>query len=159
MLWISFAFIVAPGYVSYKRKNFNLEGKLNNLWSRQLNLSSRKKVQDSLNCCGYFSPFVEAVSSPRCYSRSILPGCKGKLLRFERETLLKIYAIAFGLVPLHLGLIFISLLCSNHVTYRFGKGIIPKAYRLNASTAQVLRSVSSRSSHRSVVSSFQAKSS
>lgn len=142
LLWISFAFLIAPGYIAYKRKNFNLEGKINNLWARQLSLPSRKKIQESLTCCGYFNPFIEAASSNQCYSRSTLPGCKGPLIRFERETLIKIYAIAFGLVPAHLALIFASLLCSNNITYRFAKGITPAAYRLNASTAEVLKSVS-----------------
>ncbi|KAJ7239664.1 hypothetical protein C8J57DRAFT_1528005 [Mycena rebaudengoi] len=27
-------------------------------------------------------------------------------------------------------IIFAALLCSNHITYRFGKGMMPKAYRL-----------------------------
>jgi hypothetical protein len=31
-----------------------------------------------------------------------------------------------------------ALLCGNHVTYRFGKGMMPKAYRLNADSMAVI---------------------
>ena len=41
------------------------------------------------------------------------------------------FAAAFALVPAHLLNIVVSLLCANHVTKRFGKGIMPKQYRLN----------------------------
>ncbi|KAJ6599275.1 hypothetical protein DFH09DRAFT_1303794 [Mycena vulgaris] len=38
------------------------------------------------------------------------------------------------LTGFHLGVNLAALLCSHHVTvtYRFGKGMMPKAYRLNA---------------------------
>lgn len=29
LLWITFGLLVAPGYVVYKKKTFNLEGKIN----------------------------------------------------------------------------------------------------------------------------------
>ena len=41
-----------------------------------------------------------------------------------------IYGVIFALVPLHLTNIFVALICANHVTRRFGKGIMPKRYRL-----------------------------
>ncbi|KAJ3510011.1 hypothetical protein NLJ89_g4911 [Agrocybe chaxingu] len=31
-----------------------------------------------------------------------------------------------------------GLLCSNHITYRFGKGMMPEAYRLNMNTMAVV---------------------
>ncbi|KAJ7706589.1 hypothetical protein B0H16DRAFT_1635108, partial [Mycena metata] len=31
-----------------------------------------------------------------------------------------------------------GLLCSNHVTYRFGKGMMPKAYRLSREAMAVI---------------------
>lgn len=50
------------------------------------------------------------------------------------------YTAAFALVPAQIAMIVIALLCSNHVTYRLGKGIIPKQYRLDeASTAQLMK--------------------
>ena len=142
LLWISFAFLVAPGYVTYKKRIFNLEGKMNFLWSRNLNTDDRREIQDSLSCCGYYNPFIEAAESSRCYARSVLPGCKGRFLRFERDSLEKFYAIAFGLVAPHLIIIVTALLSSNHVTYRFGKGLTPQAYRLDEATARTIKDVS-----------------
>lgn len=138
LLWVSFAFLVAPGYLTYKRRTFNLEGKINSQWSREIGVDGRLKIQNQLKCCGYYSPFVEATISQTCYARSLLPGCKAKFLRFERTALENWYTIAFALVPLHLFAIVASLLCSNHVTYRFGKGMMPRAYRLNMSSMAVL---------------------
>ncbi|PWN34167.1 uncharacterized protein FA14DRAFT_161664 [Meira miltonrushii] len=135
MLWISFAFILAPGYIAYKRRTFNLAGKMNHLWSRELTLTGRRMIQTVLKCCGYYSPFIEAAADGnRCYARSELPGCKGPLIEFEREALLNIYAVAFSLVPAHLACVVITMLCANHVTYRFGKGITPARYRVDDQT-------------------------
>ncbi|KAF7341790.1 hypothetical protein MSAN_02033800 [Mycena sanguinolenta] len=131
LLWVSFGLMVVPGYVTYKRRNLNLDGKINQQWSQTLGASGRLTVQDSLGCCGYFSPFVEATVSTSCYARSVLPGCKAAFFDFEQKTLARWYTIAFGLVPVHIGIIVAALLCSNHVTYRFGKGMMPKAYRLS----------------------------
>ncbi|CDZ97769.1 Tetraspanin/Peripherin [Phaffia rhodozyma] len=131
MCWISFALIVIPGYLTYKNYAFNLEGKINRQWSRNLDEDDRLRIQDSLNCCGYYSPFIEATVSATCYSRSNMVGCKGKYLRFERTVLKTWWTVAFSLVPVQLLIIISALLCSNHVTYRFGKGLTPKRYRLN----------------------------
>ncbi|GJJ12625.1 hypothetical protein Clacol_006868 [Clathrus columnatus] len=138
LLWISFIFLLVPGYLTYKRRTFNLEGKLNSQWSRDLGLFGRERIQNALTCCGYFSPFTEATISQSCYSRSTLPGCKGPYLDFERLILEKWYIIAFAIVPAHIGVIVIGLLCSNHVTYRFGKGMMPKAYRLSLNSMAVI---------------------
>ncbi|SRR5258708_7414669 len=137
-LWVCFALLVSPGYVSYRTRTFNLEGKINSLWSRELDPGDRLRIQDKLGCCGYFSPFLEATVSPLCYSRSMLPGCKGPLWTFEKSILKRWYTIAFSLVPLQLAVIFAGLLCSNHITYRFGKGMMPKAYRLNLDSMGVI---------------------
>lgn len=137
LLWVTFAFICAPGYLAYKTRTFNLEGKINAQWSRDLGAMGRLRIQNSLGCCGFFSPFVEATVSQLCYARSVLPGCKNPYLRFERMTLGRWY-FAFGLVPLHLLAILSALLCSNHVTYRFGKGMTPKAYRLDLNTMTLI---------------------
>lgn len=138
LLWITFAMIAAPGYMTYKQRTFNLEGKLNAQWSKQLGLNGRARVQNQLDCCGFFSPFVEAVVSNTCYARSVLPGCKSGYLNFEKRVLKRWYTAAFALVPFHLGAIFAGLLCSNHVTYRFGKGMMPKAYRLSNTSMAVI---------------------
>jgi len=138
LLWMVFAFLVTPGYITYRRKSFNLEGKINAQWSRTLGPIGRLRVQDRLGCCGYFSPFIEATVSQTCYARSILPGCKKRYLDFERLVLTRWYAFAFALVPFHLGVMFAGLLCSNHVTFRFGKGMMPKAYRLSMKSMAVI---------------------
>ncbi|KAJ3991065.1 tetraspanin Tsp2 [Lentinula boryana] len=137
-LWITFAFLVVPGYLTYKKRTFNLEGKLNAQWSRALGAEGRLRIQNRLQCCGWFSPFVEATISQTCYARSILPGCKLAYLNLQRHILEKWYTISFGLVPLQLGAIIAGLLCSNHVTYRFGKGMMPKRYQLNSNAMKVI---------------------
>ena len=43
---------------------------------------------------------------------------------------MQIATMAFGIVPVHLFNIFIALLCSNHVNRSFGKGLVPRQYRL-----------------------------
>ncbi|KAF4580546.1 hypothetical protein EYR38_003145 [Pleurotus pulmonarius] len=138
LLWICFAFLVVPGYITYKKHTFNLEGKINAQWSRNLGSEGRMRIQTQLGCCGYFSPFVEATVTATCYARSILPGCKRPYIDFERVVLQRWYIVAFALVPLHLAVMIIGLLCSNHVTYRFGKGMMPKAYRLSMNSMAVI---------------------
>jgi hypothetical protein len=138
LLWVCLALMVAPGYITYKKKAFNLEGKINYQWSRNLHTDGRLRVQDALRCCGYFSPFVEATQSPLCYARSNLPGCKNRYLKLERHVLTTWYTIAFSLVPAQVGIIIAALLCSNHITYRFGKGLTPKRYRLDLGSMAVI---------------------
>lgn len=138
LCWITFIFLVAPGYITYKKRTFNLEGKVNSQWSRDLGVDGRLRVQNQLNCCGYFSPFVEATVSQTCYSRSVLSGCKLPYMVFERGVLKRWYTVAFSLVPVHLFVIVVGLLCSNHITYRFGKGMMPKAYRLSMGSMAVI---------------------
>ncbi|KAG5635538.1 hypothetical protein H0H81_010935 [Sphagnurus paluster] len=138
LLWIVFVFLLVPGYLTYKRKSFNLEGKINAQWSRDLGASGRLRIQNQLKCCGYFSPFVEATVSQTCYARSVLPGCKDPYLVYERKVLQTWYTTIFSLVPIHILIIVAGLLCSNHVTYRFGKGMMPKAYRLSLNSMAVI---------------------
>lgn len=127
-----------PGYITYKRRTFNLEGKVNAQWSRNLGASGRLRIQNQLKCCGYFSPYVEATVSQTCYARSILEGCKAPYITYERIVLARWYSVSFGLVPLHIAIMVIGLLCSNHVTYRFGKGMMPKAYRLSMNSMAII---------------------
>jgi hypothetical protein len=72
----------------------------------------------------------EATFSKRCYPRTALPGCKGKLFRFEKYILETIARAAFSIVPVHLLNILAALLTSNHVNRTFGKGLMPRQYRL-----------------------------
>lgn len=137
-LWICFGLLVSPGYLTYKQRTFNLEGKINAQWSRNLGAAGRLRIQNRLHCCGYYSPFVEATVSQTCYARSVLPGCKAAYLQFERRVLEIWYTIVFSLVPLQIFIMLAGLLCSNHVTYRFGKGMMPKAYRLSLNSMAVI---------------------
>jgi hypothetical protein len=138
LTWITFALLVTPGYISYKKRTFNLEGKINSQWSRSLDTADRLRIQDELQCCGYYNPFIEATVTATCYSRSVLPGCKAAYLAYERRVLKKFYTAVFGCVPLQIAVMVAALLCSNHVTYRFGKGMMPKAYRLNLDSMAVI---------------------
>ncbi|KAF9055578.1 hypothetical protein BJ165DRAFT_1521583 [Panaeolus papilionaceus] len=138
LTWITFAFLVVPGYITYKKRTFNLEGKINAQWSQALKSSGRLRIQNQLKCCGYFSPFIEATVSQTCYSRSVLPGCKLPYLQYERRVLGWWYKAVFITVPVQIFIMVTGLLCSGHITYRFGKGMMPEAYRLNLSTMAVI---------------------
>ena len=138
MLWICFALLLAPGYIAYLRKHRNLEGKIGAQWSRDFGPEARLRVQNQLQCCGYFSPFVEAAISQTCYARSMLPGCKKPYLTFERLVLTRWYTVAFAIAPFHIAIMVVGLLCSNHITYRFGKGMMPKPYRLSMRSMAVI---------------------
>lgn len=136
LLWPAFTSMLVVGYISYKRYAFALDQKLSLAWSQYYTDLGRLVIQESLNCCGYYSPAHDAVPSTKCYIRTLLPGCKSKLFRMERENLASMWGATFALVPLHLLNIAISLLCSNHVTKTFGKGITPKLYRLTIRDVQ-----------------------
>lgn len=57
----------------------------------------------------------EATFSSQCYPRVRLGGCKGKLLRYERESLARFTSAAFWVAAIHMANIVIGLLSSNHV--------------------------------------------
>ncbi|GAA5956023.1 hypothetical protein JCM3765_000073 [Sporobolomyces pararoseus] len=126
LLWPCLAVMLVVGYISYRRASLNLEGKLDQLWSQALSAAGRKVIQDEFLCCD------DATFTPTCFPRSNLPGCKGSLLRFEMKLLQFIYRTVLGLVPLHLVNITLALLCANHVDRQFGKGLMPRQYRLKA---------------------------
>ncbi|KAF8575686.1 hypothetical protein K439DRAFT_1664947 [Ramaria rubella] len=131
LLWPSFISMLVVGYASYKREAFALDRKLNMAWSQRYDDLGRLIIQESLHCCGFYNPLHEATFSKNCYPRTPLPGCKGKLFQFEQDNLRMCWRLAFSLVPLHVLNIIASLLCSNHVDRRFGKGLTPRAYRLS----------------------------
>jgi hypothetical protein len=131
LLWPSLLSMLTVGYTSYKRNNLRLDLKLNQTWSRYLSDLARLRIQDNLHCCGYYSPLHQATFSRYCYPRTTLPGCKGLLFRYEKKTLRSLYTAVFTIVFVHLTAIALSLLCSNHVNNCFGKGLTPRAYRLD----------------------------
>lgn len=57
---------------------------------------------------------------------------------FQRLVLRRWYTVIFALVPFQVAVMVIGLLCSNHITYRFGKGMMPKAYRLSMTSMAVI---------------------
>ena len=136
LLWPSFVSLAVVGYSGYKRSEFALNRKLNLAWSQWYSGRDRLAIQTCLGCCGYYNPLHEAVWSKRCFPRTTLPGCKAKLYLFEKQKLRMMWSTAFSLVPLHVLVICLSLLCSNQVTERFGKGIVPKRYRLGLADVQ-----------------------
>jgi len=131
LLWPAGLAFIAIGYTAYKRSTFALDRKLNLAWSQWYTPLERLVIQDSLRCCGFYNALHDATPSTQCYSRTPLPGCKGRLYRFEKQNLDRVWAAAFALVPLHIVNIIVALLCSNHVTRAFGKGLMPKKYRLS----------------------------
>ncbi|ESK84669.1 tetraspanin tsp2 family [Moniliophthora roreri MCA 2997] len=137
LLWPSLISVLVVGYASYKRYAFKLDHKLNLSWSQFFTPLGRLLIQGSLKCCGYYSPSHEATPSNKCYPRTVLQGCKGPLYRFEKRNLGLIWRLAFFfIVPMHLVNLVVALLCSNHVTKTFGKGMTPKMYRLTESDLQ-----------------------
>ena len=132
LLFPSFLSFISVGYVTYKKANFSLDAKVSEAWNLWYSPGARTVLQGALGCCGWSGPLHGAAASGMCYARSPLPGCHGPLVRFERDALSSAAGTVFSLVPIHLANIFISLLCANHVTRRFGKGITPARYRLTA---------------------------
>lgn len=132
LLWPAFISLLSVGYVAYKRDSFSLDHKLNLSWSRRFNSLDRLRIQDSLQCCGFYSTLHAISPSKRCYLRAPLPGCKRNFYNFEHQNLSRIWRAAFALVPLHMFNLVVALLCANHMTNTFGKGITPKQYRLSA---------------------------
>lgn len=64
LLWPTLLSLCLVGYTSYKRGHLQLDKKLNQTWSQYLNDGERLRVQNSLNCCGYFNPFRRLYSFP-----------------------------------------------------------------------------------------------
>ena len=132
LLFPSFISFVSVGYVTYKKATFSLDAKASEAWNLWYSTGARTVLQGALGCCGWSGSLHGAAPSGACYVRSPLLGCHGPLVRFELDILTSAWGTVFSLVPLHLVNIFVGLLCANHVTHRFGKGITPARYRLTA---------------------------
>lgn len=59
LLWVCLGLMVAPGYIAYKQRTFNLEGKINLQWSRLLGTDGRLRIQDAVS-------FLSLVISGEC---------------------------------------------------------------------------------------------
>lgn len=53
LLWICLGLMVSPGYIAYKQRTFNLEGKINLQWSRLLGTEGRLRIQDAVCPCAW----------------------------------------------------------------------------------------------------------
>ncbi|KAG8904207.1 hypothetical protein FRB99_002110 [Tulasnella sp. 403] len=128
LLWPSLVSVLVVGYTAYKRRTFNLDGKLSQGWHDMWDTNSQAIIQNTFMC--------------------LTPGCKGVLTAWEEMFLERIYTVVFGTVPVHIGNIVVSLLCSNHVNRTFGKGLTPRAYRLSladvkANAEKIMKQISS----------------
>ncbi|TBU37111.1 hypothetical protein BD309DRAFT_1065929 [Dichomitus squalens] len=132
LLWPAFLALLLAAYPAYKRSAYALDRKLSRAWSEYYTPLGRLAIQDALHCCGFLTAAHDAAPSALCYPRTPLPGCKGALWRFQRAWLRTLCGALFALVPLHVLNILVALLCANHVTRTFGKGITPRRYRLSA---------------------------
>ena len=116
--------------INYQKANFVLDAKVSEAW--HLWHSPGLELQGALGCCGWSGAIHGAVASGTCYGRFSLPGCHGPLVRFEHHVLSSVAGAVFPLMPPHLASISVGLLCADHVTHRFGKGITPVRYRLTS---------------------------
>ncbi|THH17261.1 hypothetical protein EW146_g3513 [Bondarzewia mesenterica] len=154
LLFPAFFSLASIGYISYRKSHFALDRKLSEAWSAWYSPGARLVIQSSLQCCGWANALHGAAPSGTCYPRTPLPGCRNALLDFERTVLPMAYGIAFSLVPLHIASIITALLCANHVTRRFGKGIMPRRYRLHAGDVASIHEQRATDAHRSEVSTI-----
>ncbi|KAI9254004.1 hypothetical protein BDA99DRAFT_443099 [Phascolomyces articulosus] len=120
LLWPCFALLSAVGYLSYKGDVWNLRAKLGMQWRYDFSPQDQIALQDNLHCCGFDNPHDHATYFARCWPESLLPGCDYKFYLFEHYFLTKTYIVTFCLVPVHIMIIIISLLCANHVDHLFG---------------------------------------
>ncbi|CDS06306.1 hypothetical protein LRAMOSA08834 [Lichtheimia ramosa] len=120
LLWPCFALIATVGYLSYKADTWNLRAQLGTRWRHEFTDQDHIALQDNLHCCGFENPSDHATYYDRCFTESLLPGCSYKFYLFEHDFLVKAWTTTFALVPLHVIVIIISLLCSNHVDHLFG---------------------------------------
>lgn len=67
MCWICFALVVTPGYVTYKNYAFNLEGKVNKQWSRDLGQDGRLRVQNTVSFFFSFSDEPRQFLTRTCF--------------------------------------------------------------------------------------------
>ncbi|GAA5937654.1 hypothetical protein JCM10213_008425 [Rhodosporidiobolus nylandii] len=133
LLWPCLALQLVVLYLSYRRSHQNLEGKLDEAWSRFLDPLAREVIQMGLACCGYYNAWHDATYSAvgACYPRTSLPGCKGPLLGWETALLRRVYRSAGAIVALQIAAMTVALLGSNHIDEQFGTRLPPPAYRLS----------------------------
>ncbi|KAI8332347.1 hypothetical protein BC941DRAFT_402433 [Chlamydoabsidia padenii] len=120
MLWGCFALITTVGYLGFKQRTWNLKAQLGVRWRHDYTMEQRELLQANLHCCGFENPSDHAAYFSRCWAESLLPGCQHKFHLFENAFLLNAYTMAFSILPLHIIIMVVSILCSNHVDIVFG---------------------------------------
>ncbi|ORZ20620.1 hypothetical protein BCR42DRAFT_321759 [Absidia repens] len=120
MLWGCFALITTVGYLGFKQRTWNLKAQLGVRWRHDYNPRQRELLQANLHCCGFENPSDHATYYSRCWAESLLPGCQHKFYLFENDFLLNTYTMAFSILPLHMVVMVVTLLCANHVDVVFG---------------------------------------
>ena len=108
LLWPCLAFMVAPGYISYKQKTFNLEGKINLQWSRNLGTEGRLRIQNAVSECSW------------CQRRCLTPGPAPML--WILFTIRRSYSIASVLLSIHSTWVQASIpafgaICPHHMVH------------------------------------------
>ncbi|KAJ7667524.1 hypothetical protein DFH06DRAFT_1182773 [Mycena polygramma] len=138
LLWVVFGLMVVPGYLTYKHRTLNLEGKINNQWSRDLGADGRLRIQNQLGCCGYLARSSRRQSAPHATRAASSRGAKRRTSTLRSSSSSAGTPCPLASSRCQIAVIVSGLLCSNHVTYRFGKGMTPKAYRLSMNSMAVI---------------------
>ncbi|RUS14954.1 tetraspanin Tsp2 [Endogone sp. FLAS-F59071] len=134
LLWPCFVNIAAIGYFAYRgilpSTPSVLYQRHSRAWHHFMSPRDRLVIQSYLHCCGY-REFVDLPErSGQCFPRTIMPSCRHKLYDLTVSTMQVVYIGAFSIIPAHIFVIAMALLCSRHVDRRFGKGLPPKIYRV-----------------------------
>ncbi|KAG0219345.1 hypothetical protein BGX33_003275 [Mortierella sp. NVP41] len=115
VLWPGFALYVAVGYIAFRRAKKHLRAHIKDEWLYSYTREQRLVVQHNLFCCGFQDPTYFAAYDMRCFPMTTLPGCQHKYSLFEKDLLTTLWQMSFTVAPLHLFVMIVALLCSNHV--------------------------------------------
>ncbi|KAK9721876.1 hypothetical protein K7432_003105 [Basidiobolus ranarum] len=127
LLWPMMGGIASIGYVTYKFSLWHLQSKLDHRWS-DYSQEEIRHLQANLHCCGFENTNDRAEITNKCNPGGLtkLSGCRYKLTNFVANTLKITYITAFSFLIPHLFVLFSALLCSNHITEKFGTEPAPK---------------------------------
>ncbi|KAG0296715.1 hypothetical protein BGZ96_008760 [Linnemannia gamsii] len=115
VLWPSFALYIAVGYIAFRRAKQDLRAHIKDEWLYKYTREQRLLVQRNLFCCGFQDPTYFAAYDMRCFPVTTLPGCQHKYTLFEKNLLKELWTWSFTVAPVHLFVMIVALLCSNHV--------------------------------------------
>ncbi|KAK3832270.1 MAG: hypothetical protein JOS17DRAFT_120244 [Linnemannia elongata] len=115
VLWPGFALYVAVGYIAFRRAKLHLRAHIKEDWITSYTREQRLLVQRNLFCCGFQDSTYFAAYDMRCFPTTTLPGCEHKYSLFEKDLLTSLWTWSFTVAPVHLFVMIVALLCSNHV--------------------------------------------